>query len=400
DQFKIINDTCGHIAGDELLSQLAIVLQQQVRKRDTLARLGGDEFGILMEYCTPDQAMRIAENLRQSIERFRFIWEQKSFRIGVSIGLVPITGPSRGMVDILRAADTACYTAKDAGRNQISVYSEDDAGVVRRHGEMWRLTQVQRALEENRFQLNYQPIVPIGDGNDEGFYYELLVRMTDDSGNVIMPTAFLPAVEHYNLSAKLDRWVIDNALGWLSQQPGHVELLDLCSINLSANSLEDNSFRSFVFKRLQQSKVPAEKICFEITETAAIANLVSTTDYIESLKELGCRFALDDFGSGLSSFAYLKNLPVDFLKIDGQFVKNILVDSIDLEMVKSANQIGHAMGKQTIAEFVENEAVFGKLQEIGVDYAQGFITGKPRPLDDIYNVFETDDQQPTPSVRL
>ena len=383
DQFKIINDTCGHIAGDELLRQLSDLLSHQIRKGDTLARLGGDEFGVLMEYCTTAQAQRVADALRESIQDFRFVWDNKRFSLGVSIGLVPVNEGSGSVAAVLSAADGACYAAKDAGRNRIHVYREDDATLARRRGDMLWLARINHALEENRFFLYFQPIAPVTDAADKGAHYELLIRMEDEDGQIVLPGLFLPTVERYDLATKLDRWVISTAFEWLSRQPERLNDLFLCAINLSGCSLANNEFLNFVSSQFDKHHIPPNKICFEITETAAIANLSNATRFIKALKQLGCQFALDDFGSGLSSFAYLKNLPVDFLKIDGVFVKGIADDPIDLAMVKSINEIGHAMGKQTIAEFVENKVILDKLKrrDIGVDYAQGYAIGRPQPVE-------------------
>jgi diguanylate cyclase (GGDEF)-like protein len=379
DQFKVINDTCGHVAGDELLRQLGGILRERIRKRDSLARLGGDEFGILMEHCSLDEAQRVATAVRRAIEDFRFLWENKNFNVGVSIGLVPVTEHSKSITDVLSAADAACYAAKDSGRNRVHVHREDDAELARRHGEMQWVSRIHRALEEERFQLEFQPIVPISTPINGREHYELLIRMQDDD-RMVPPGAFLPAAERYHLATKVDRWVIYNACNWLAQHPEHLDRLHLCGINLSGHSLGDEEFLMFVAREMEQAKIPPSKICFEITETAAIANLSSATRFIKALKLQGCRFALDDFGSGFSSFAYLKNLPVDFLKIDGVFVKDIVEDPIDFAMVKSINEIGQVMGKQTIAEFVENADILEKLREIGVDYAQGYGMGRPQPM--------------------
>jgi len=382
DQFKVINDTCGHVAGDELLRQLGAVLQARARKRDTVARLGGDEFGVLMEHCSLEDAERVADTFRSAIEKFRFQWENKAFTIGVSIGLVPITETSESMVHVMSAADSACYAAKDQGRNRILVYRLDDAALSRRHGEMQRVTQINWALGEDRFRLYCQPIIPVA-GGDEGAHYELLLRMEDEEGHLVPPGNFLPAAERYNLATKLDRWVVGTGFDWLSRHPGQLESLGVCAINLSGQSLGDEEFLTFMVGQFEKVDIPPEKICFEITETAAIANLATATGFMVKLKELGCKFALDDFGSGLSSFAYLKNLPVDYLKIDGVFVKDIPDDPIDFAMVKSINEIGQLMGIKTIAEFVENDAILEKLRGLGVDYAQGYGIGKPRPLDEL-----------------
>jgi diguanylate cyclase (GGDEF)-like protein/PAS domain S-box-containing protein len=384
DQFKLVNDTCGHVAGDELLRQLGQLLAKHIRKRDTLARLGGDEFGLLMEHCSLEEAQDVAEKLINVLGDSCFPWEEHSFSIGVSIGLVSVDRQSNSMGDILSAADSACYMAKEQGRNRIHVHQEEDEELARRHGEMQWAVRLPRALEDNRFQLYFQSIAPIqGEDKHKTVHYELLLRMEDEAGNLIMPGTFLPAAERYNLSDKIDRWVIREFFLWIQRHPEHLEQLNLCAINLSGLSLSNKTFLPFVIEELEISGIPPQKICFEITETVAIANLSSAIGFISSLRELGCHFALDDFGSGLSSFAYLKNLPVDFLKIDGLFVKDILNDPMDLALVKSINEIGHVMGKRTIAEFVENAAILEKLTEIGVDYAQGYGIARPRPIDEI-----------------
>ena len=380
DQFKIVNDTCGHAAGDELLRQVSNLFDAKIRHRDTLGRLGGDEFGVLLEHCTLEQAQHVADSMRQTLEDFRFVWEGNNFRIGVSIGLVAINETSAGIESLMKAADSACYMAKDSGRNRVHVYQYDDVDLAIRHGKMQWVTRIQNALEDDRFQLNAQSIVPIAKGKTSGLNYELLLRMLDEQGHLILPGEFMPAAEHYQLSVQLDRWVIKRAFSWLAQNPVHLKQLDLCAINLSGLSLGDRKFENFVVQQLEKTGLPGEKICFEITETAAIANLTEATRFIKHLKTYGCKFALDDFGSGLSSFAYLKNFPVDYLKIDGQFVKDILSDPLDLAMVRSINEIGKLMGKQTIAEWVEDEGVFDELQKLGVDYAQGYCVGRPRPL--------------------
>ena len=361
DQFKVINDTCGHLAGDDLLRQLARVLQIRVRKQDILARLGGDEFGVLMEYCPLHDAMRVANTLCQAVNDFRFTWSGKTFRLGVSIGVVAISAASDTFSGVLSAADSACYAAKDAGRNRVHLYTEDDAELAQRQGEMQWVARINQALEEKRFQLAFQPIVPIL-GVSKGHHYELLLRMEGESGQILMPGAFLPAAERYHLAAKLDQWVVSTALDWLSSNPQHLDHLALCAINLSGHSLGDEYLLEYLVDRLAYQPLLAEKLCFEITETAAIANLGSALHFIQMLKEIGCRFALDDFGSGLSSFAYLKKLPVDFLKIDGMFVEDIVSDPVSLAMVNSINQIGHVMGMETIAEFVKDEHILTKLR--------------------------------------
>ena len=380
DQFKLVNDTCGHVAGDELLRQISKLLQENVRHRDTVARLGGDEFGLLMEHCSLIEARQVADKLVKAVSDYNFLWEKKLFNIGVSIGLITVNESSPNIDALLSAADTACYMAKEQGRGRIHVYLEDDEELAKRHDEMQWASLLPRALEEDRFQLYLQQIAPVASEHVEGVHYEVLLRMKDKQ--LVLPEAFLPAADRYNLSSKLDRWVIAATFRWILDHPAHLERLYLCSINLSGHSLNDETFLKFVHQEFEKSPVPREKICFEITETVAIANLSRTASFMKALKTKGCRFSLDDFGSGLSSFAYLKNLPVDFLKIDGVFVKDILDDPLNFAMVKSINEIGHVMGKQTIAEFVENEAILEKLREIGVDYAQGYGIDRPRPIED------------------
>lgn len=381
DQFRVVNDTCGHIAGDELLRQLGHVLKDSVRKSDILARLGGDEFGILMENCTADQAKRTVTELQQAIQDFQFSWEKKSFRIGVSIGLVSFSGTTSSITEVLKQADAACYMAKDLGRNRIHVYQPEDTQIEQRHGEMQWVTRINHALEENRYILYAQNIVPLNQSTE--IHYELLLRMIDEHGKIIPPNIFLPAAERYDLMHKLDVWVVDHAFALIASHPDFIEQIHFISINLSGQSITNVNFLNSVIAQIKALGIEASKICFEVTETAAISNLRAASNFISRLRELGCHFALDDFGSGLSSFGYLKNLPVDYLKIDGMFVRDIVEDPIDNAMVKSINDIGHVMGMKTIAEFVENSEIKSMLREIGVDYAQGYDIGRPRPFEEI-----------------
>jgi diguanylate cyclase (GGDEF)-like protein len=384
DQFKVINDTCGHIAGDELLRQLGHVLENTVRQSDTLARLGGDEFGVLLENCTQKQALRMATELQQTIQDFQFSWGERTFRIGVSIGLVAITETIPSLVELLQQADAACYVAKDLGRNRIHVFHPGDTEMSLRHGEMQWVARINHALEENRFILYAQNIVPLDKGTD--MQYELLLRMIDKQGNIIPPGAFLSAAERYDLMDKLDAWTIENAFKLMASHPVFVEQIHFITINLSGQSLTKVKFLNSLIARIKESKINPSKICFEITETAAISNFKAATTFIPKLRELGCHFALDNFGSGLSSFGYLKNLQVDYLKIDGMFVKDIVDDPIDHAMVKSINDIGHVMGMKTIGEFVENDDIKDMLRMIGVDYAQGYGIGRPQPFDEIVGI--------------
>ena len=377
DQFKIVNDSCGHSAGDALLGQLGALLKSKIRWRDTLARLGGDEFGVLLESCSLDEAMQSAESLRVAIGEYKFMWDERSFRLGVSIGVVPISADNENVTALLSAADSACQAAKEAGRNRIHSFQENDIDLMRRRREMQWAARINNALEENRFELFRQTIQPL-QTDEEGAHYEILLRMRDETGGIIAPGLFIEAAERYGITPNIDRWVIRSAFRWLVSEADERERLALCSINLSGQSFGDEKFLPFVVDQFQMSGIDATKICFEITETAAIASYSQANRFINALKELGCKFALDDFGTGLSSFGYLKHFPVDFLKIDGSFVKEILHDPIDREMVRSINEIGHLTGKQTIAEFAENEEIITMLRGMGIDYAQGYGVSEPK----------------------
>lgn len=377
DQFKIVNDSCGHQAGDALLGQLGALLKSKIRWRDTLARLGGDEFGVLLESCNLEQAMETAETLRVAVGDFKFMWDDRSFRLGVSIGVVPITAGNEDVATLLSAADSACAAAKEAGRNRIHSFEENDLDLQRRRREQQWAARINNALEENRFELFRQTIQPLQSAED-GAHYEILLRMRDESGGIIAPGLFIEAAERFSLTPRIDRWVITNAFRWLVSEADERERLSMCSINLSGQSIGDDKFLPFVIDQFQMSGLDARKICFEITETAAIASYSQANRFINALKALGCMFALDDFGTGLSSFGYLKHFPVDFLKIDGSFVKEILHDPIDREMVRSINEIGHLTGKKTIAEFAENEEIITMLRGMGVDYAQGYGVSEPK----------------------
>ncbi len=383
DQFKIVNDTCGHVAGDELLKQLATLLQTRLREGDVLARLGGDELGVLLSYCPEDQARRVADTLRLTVKEFRFNWEGKSFDIGVSIGMVVIDTECLSVGELLSAADMACYAAKDSGRNRTHVYRREDMELAQRHGEMQWVNRLTRAIEQDRLLLYRQRILSIADpsGNEE--HYEILIRLRGENDEIIPPGAFIPAAERYGLMPAVDRWVIRTLFAALATQAERAGFENNdCSyaVNLSGTSLNDEMLQDYVREQLLLYAIAPRRIWFEITETAAIANLPRASRFIKEMKTLGCRFSLDDFGSGVSSFAYLKNLAVDNLKIDGSFVKDIVDDPIDYAMVQSINQIGHVMGLRTTAEFVENDAILSRLHEIGVDYAQGYGIHRPEPF--------------------
>ncbi|MEQ1579427.1 MAG: EAL domain-containing protein [Steroidobacteraceae bacterium] len=384
DQFKIINDNCGHSAGDALLGQVGQLLKSKIRWRDTVSRLGGDEFGVLLESCSLDEAMRNAEILRESIRDYRFVWEERTFRLGASIGVVPISPENEDVASLLSASDSACQAAKEAGRNRVYSFQENDIDLMRRRREMQWAARINNALEEGRFELFRQTILPL-QKPEAGLHYELLLRMRDEQGKIVSPDQFIAAAERYAITPSIDRWVIENALRWLVSEADEREKLAMCSINLSGQSLGDDKFLPFVIEQFHRSGIDASKICFEITETAAIASFSQANRFIQALKELGCMFALDDFGTGLSSFGYLKHFPVDFLKIDGSFVKEILHDPIDREMVRSINEIGHLTGKKTIAEFAENQEIIEMLRGIGVDYAQGYGIATPQRVLKVVN---------------
>jgi diguanylate cyclase (GGDEF)-like protein/PAS domain S-box-containing protein len=379
DQFKIINDNCGHSAGDALLGQVGALLKSKIRWRDTVSRLGGDEFGVLLESCSLEEAVRNADMLREAIRNYKFVWEERTFRLGASIGVVPLSPENEDVASLISAADSACAAAKENGRNRIYSFQENDIDLMRRRREMQWAARINNALEDNRFEIFRQVIQPLQPANaNSGLHYELLLRMRDEAGKIVAPDQFIVAAERYGLTPNIDRWMIEHALRWLVSEADEREKLELCSINLSGQSLGDDKFLPFVIDHFHRSGIDASKICFEITETAAIASFSQANRFIHALKELGCRFALDDFGTGLSSFGYLKHFPVDFLKIDGSFVKEILHDPIDREMVRSINEIGHLTGKQTIAEFAENAEIIEMLRSLGVDYAQGYGIATPQ----------------------
>lgn len=380
DQFKIINDTCGHLAGDELLKQIAFKLINITRDVDNIGRMGGDEFTIVLKRCDQETAKKIMERIRHELHDMRFCWDNKCFTVTVSIGIVEITEQSGNVYDVLKAADTACYFAKESGRNRIHLFDVDDKVLTQRQGEMEWVHRIYRAIETGRFVLFYQEIKSL-ESDKEILHGELLIRMLDDDGNIVPPYAFIPAAERYNLMSEVDRHIVHLALSTISQYYDNPMVRNgLFAINLSAHSLSDDDFLNFVLLQLASAKIQPCNLCFEITETAAISNLVKATHFITTLKNKGCYFALDDFGSGLSSFAYLKNLPVDFIKIDGGFVKNMLTSSLDHALVSSVNQIGHVVGIRTIAEFVETPEIEERLSQIGIDYAQGYGIARPEPF--------------------
>jgi diguanylate cyclase (GGDEF)-like protein/PAS domain S-box-containing protein len=380
DQFKVVNDTCGHAAGDEMIKQLASLLHARLREHDVLARLGGDEFGILLRDCSVANAEEVTDSLRRTVREFRFVWEGRTFDVGASAGLVAVNAESPGVAELLSAADAACYVAKAQGRNRVQRYQPDDIALARHEVELHWVQRISRAVEQDRLVLYGQPIVPLGD-EPQGPRFEVLVRMLADDGDLVPPTAFSPAGERYNVMHAVDRWVLKATLAVMAEdprgrQPGQLA----CSVNLSGQSIDAPGFTDYVLEQLHEHGIPAQNLCFEITETAAIENFSGAQEFVRHFRDMGCSFALDDFGSGFSSYGYLKRLAVDYLKIDGSFIRDMVDDAIDYAMVESINQLGHVMGIRTIAEYVENEAIRDLLRGMGVDFAQGLAVGPIEPL--------------------
>ena len=378
DQFKVVNDTCGHVAGDELLKQVALLMPRHVRSGDTVARLGGDEFGLLLASCPLTKAIEIAEALRADLNDFRFAWQDKLFHIGASVGLAEISQDGRDLAEILSAADTACYLAKEKGRNRVWVYQADDVETLQRQGEMQWLPRLSHAIEHGRFELHFQNILSVADRQAGAALCEVLVRMRDEAGAIVPPMAFIPAAERYGLIQTLDRWVVQEALRWLASHAG--EVCTTLMVNVSAPSMADESFLDFVVGRIDAAGIAPERIGFEITETAAVSNLARATRFIQVLRGMGCQVALDDFGSGMASFAYLKNLPVSLIKIDGSFVADMIDDPLDFVIVESTCRIAKQMGLRVVAEHVTCEQAMASLLDMGADYAQGYLLHHPEPL--------------------
>ena len=382
DQFKVVNDTCGHAAGDELLRQLAAHLRNHLRRQDTLARLGGDEFGLLLEYCDRPAAERIARELLSALQEFRFAWKEHAFRVGASIGVVILPNGEQSLTQAFSAADSACYAAKEAGRNQVVFDSVDDEALARHRGEMGWVSRITEALEEDRLALFIQPMVPLRrSGQSNRVYYEVLTRLRERDGRLTSPGAFIPAAERFNLMPQIDEWVVRRVTDWIAAAERGAVAPITYGINLSGLSLGHEQVRNTLAALIRRHTFAPRTLCFEITETAAISNLGAAREFITDMKSLGCVFALDDFGSGMSSFNYLRNLAVDYLKIDGSFVVNVATSAVDRAMVDAINRIGHTMEIETIAEWVEDEPTMATLREIGVDYMQGYGVGRPRPIE-------------------
>ncbi len=388
DNFKMVNDSCGHAAGDELLRQLATVMLARMRASDTLGRLGGDEFGALLESCPVDQAVRLANGMRDAVRDFRFVWKEKTFGVGVSIGLVPVNKDSGSVGRVLAAADATCYEAKNKGRDRVQVREPKDGSAAENQGELAMVSQINQAFESGSFRLYRQKILTLSAANGGEPHYEILVRMIDSDGRLVPPSGFMPAAERYNLMSSIERWVISTLVEHLSHEresgalvhhPG-VDAPAFYAVNLSAASIEDASFPEFLRRLLTRFNLPPALLCFEVTETTAISNLTKAAQLMHELRALGCRFALDDFGIGMSSFAYLKYLPVDLIKIDGVFVRDMATDQMDLAIVEAINRIAHILGLKTVAEFVEDEATVERLRSLRVDFAQGYFISKPEAL--------------------
>ncbi len=380
DQFRVINDTAGQAAGDELLRQINSLIVNNLNKDDITGRLGADEFIVILKNCNQPQAEKIADTLRIMIKQFRFFYQDKLFDISACVGLVKLGADFNSFSEAVRAADLACRVAKEQGGNRLHIYAENDEDLLMHENQMQWVSQINIGLEENRFQIFRQTILPLQEQEDIP-HYEILLRLQDRNGDILSPFHFIPAAERYNLMSKLDRWVVTTILEKLSQiKANQPQNLFSCSINLSGQSFCEEGFSDFIINKIKSTAVSPKLLCFEITETAAVSNLSQTIEFMNKIKKLGCQFSLDDFGTGMSSFTYLKNLPVDYLKIDGYFVKTMLENKVDKAMVNSIHQIGNVMGLKTIAEFVENEEILTSLKEMGIDYGQGYGIGKPEPF--------------------
>ena len=387
ERFKHINDTSGHIAGDALLRQISDELKAVLNDQGHLARLGGDEFAILLPGINGNEAFVIAYRLVETVKEFRFLWEERIYTVGISIGMKELNADDSSLTQIFTCADNACYIAKEKGRNRIHIYSEEDAEPQSHQSQNHWINVINRALENDLFVLYQQNIQPLNqqnalstDKDQPAYHYELLLRMRDDQNNIIPPESFIPPAERYNLMTAIDRWVIRSYFRWLAQNPNHMKSVALCNINLSGTSIADPHFKEIVLELFVEFLIPHDKICFEISESIAIINLNATLDFIKMFKKFGCKFCLDNFGTGFSSYGYLKNIPVDYVKIEGNFVKDILVDPIDSAMVNSINEVAQAIGMKTVAEFVESENIYKQVQTMGIDYAQGFGLHRPAPL--------------------
>lgn len=378
DQFKVVNDTCGHPAGDTLLKEVSHIMQSCIRSSDLLARIGGDEFAVILHKCNLEKAMLIAKKVCRSVDEFRFIYDDHRFRIGASIGLVMFDKSWTSESGLMQAADSACYEAKRAGRNRVHLYfNEDSLSGAHREDVQW-VSRIEHALEDDGFVLFCQRILPLRHQGLE--HAEILIRMKDTNGELIPPSAFLPAAERFHLITRIDRWVLAHTFGWMKLNADSLNHLEMISVNLSGQSLGDVTFHNFVLSLIETIDIDCSKLCFEVTETVAITNITEAKNFIASMNKHGIKFSLDDFGSGVSSFGYLKNLDVDYLKIDGQFITDLIDNQIGQATVRCIVEVARVTGKKTIAEWVENQAVENMLKEMGVDFTQGFLKHKPAGL--------------------
>jgi diguanylate cyclase (GGDEF)-like protein/PAS domain S-box-containing protein len=379
DQFKLVNDLCGHAVGDRMLREVASLFRSIVRQGDVLARLGGDEFGVLLENCTIQQARRVGESVCERMKSYRFVHEDKRFRVGTSIGMVPVDGRWATPTELMVAADAACYAAKEHGRNRVHEWVDTDVTVIERRGEMRWAAELEQAIDQGRFRLYGQHVGRCAAGGPRGLHFEVLLRLIDQAGEVVSPGAFLPAAERFHLASRLDRWVIHEVMHSIVSQ--QAALVDTVSVNLSAQSLGDRSFHRYAAQLIEQTPLDPTRLCLEITETAAITHLSDAHDFIERMRRLGVQIALDDFGAGVSSFGYLKSLPVDILKIDGHFIRKIVDDRFEHTAVCCFRDVARSCGLKTVAECVETDAVLNELKWIGIDFAQGYAIHRPEPLD-------------------
>ena len=383
DQFKLVNDACGHSVGDQLLQQVGKLLHETIRARDTLARLGGDEFGVILEHCSAEQAQRVAQQICDRMEHFRFVHEERRFRIGTSIGLVPVDSRWPNTAAAMQAADTSCYAAKEAGRNRVHAWFDTDLAMRARHGEMQWATRLEQALDEDRFVLYAQKIEPLG-AEETGLHAEVLLRLLDTDGSLIPPGAFLPAAERFHMATRIDRWVLKRATQQIQAMPDLAALDTLC-INLSGQSVGDRAFHQHAIDVLTEAgSAVCQRICLEITETAAVTNMADAAVFIAQVRALGARIALDDFGAGASSFGYLKHLKVDLLKIDGSFIRDLIDDPLDDAAVRCFVDVARVIGVRCVAEFVDRPEVLARVREIGIDYAQGFLLHRPEPIENVF----------------
>ncbi|MFL0808823.1 MAG: EAL domain-containing protein [Agarilytica sp.] len=386
DQLKVVNDTCGHTAGDRLLQQIVAAIGQTCENRNFFARVGGDEFAVVKVNCSEEQAKNMAEQIRSAVEDITFAWEEKSFRQSVSLGVALSSDTLANVVDVIGAADSACYTAKKNGKNRVVMFAEAVESTTHSKELMW-VSRLQKAIQSGAFELYFQPITRLDDDSEDHIHYEFLVRHVDENGNHVLPGEFIPAVERFGFSEQLDLWVLTTALDFLDKHEAHTEKLNCCSINLTSQSIANPRIRSAILQVVQSYMFPREKICFEITESSAIQNLNEAKEFLSELKHLGCKLAVDDFGTGFSSFNYLKELRVDFIKIDGSFVKDIETDQFDRAMVSSMNLLGKEMGVDIIAEYAETASVINLLKKMEVGYAQGNAIAKPMPLYSLENYY-------------